>query len=606
MSKKFIVPIFISLVLITNLFLGFSRLDKYSAVDEPYWTYGRISKFWTAIRNHDWKETNINDKPGITVALLSKFGLYKYDPMQYEHLREQPKTDQQLSDIRNINFHFRLPIFLFCTFMLLFFYFLLRRLLGYFIALISFIFIGFSPIIFGISLIINPDSLLWVFLPLSLLSYLVYQKDQKKAYLLLGGIFLGLSLLTKYVANILYVFFLILPFLEYIFLEDKPAVGKYLKKSLIDYLALIGISVLVYFALYPATWINLKILLEGTFLSQAFEKTWPLFAVFFALIGADAIIFKNKFSAVTLNFLSKYKSLLVQVFSGFFLFGIALVLVNTYSGMRIFDFVELLSSPKGIGDGNILQQYSKAMLTDIYSLIFGLCPLALLAFILALSANLKKNLAHKRENILAFYFIIFIIFYYFASSVNDVIATVRYQIILYPLALIISAIGISQIFSIGKIKKYVPDFAAIIFVFIFSLAAILFTKPFYFAYASPLLPERYLLNYKDMGDGSYEAAQYLNSLPDARNLSIWSDKGAVCAEFVGKCSISYQRKELKNEHFDYVVASTGRRSKASKMSEGFDDFLDLKKAYETENYAKKIIIGGREENYVKIVSTENL
>ena len=126
MLKKIITPLVISLVIAINLFLGLSRLDKYSAVDEPYWTYGRTSKFWTAIENHNWKSTNVNDKPGITVAILSGFGLLKYDPMQYESLREDAKTEQQLRDIRSINFYFRLPIFLFCTLMILAFYFLLK------------------------------------------------------------------------------------------------------------------------------------------------------------------------------------------------------------------------------------------------------------------------------------------------------------------------------------------------------------------------------------------------------------------------------------------------------------------------------------------------
>lgn len=606
MLKKAAIPIIIFLVLAINLFLGFSRLDKYSAVDEPYWTYGRISQFWTAVGNHNWKSTNVNDKPGITIALLSKFGLYKYDPMQYENLREQPKTDQQLSDIRSINFYFRLPIFLFCTLMLLAFYFLIRKLFGDLIAILGFIFIGFSPIIFGISLIINPDSLLWIFLPLSLLSYFVFQKKQKKIYLLAAGILLGLSLLTKYVANILYVFFLMIPFLEYIFFEEKPAIRTYLKKSFFNYLLLVAISLLTFFVLYPAVWVDLNVLLKGTLMSQAFETTWPVFAGFFALIALDLFLFKSKIIEKILEVFSKHKTLLIRATSGLFVFLILLTAINTWLGMKPFDLAELLSSPKGLGSGNIIGRYSGAMLADAYSLIFGLCPLALFAFVFALANNTKKNSARIRENVLILYFVIFIFLYYFASSVNDVIATVRYQIIIFPLVFIISAIGISQIISIEKIRKYVPGLAAIFFVFIFSLAALLFAKPFYFAYASPLLPQKYLLNYKDMGDGSYEAAQYLNSLPNAHELSIWSDKGAVCAEFVGRCNISYQRKNLKGKHFDFVVLSTGRKSKVFKMAEGIDDIIDLKKAYETENYARKIIIGRRESNFVKIVSAENL
>jgi hypothetical protein len=292
MAKKAIIPIVILFVLGINLFLGFSRLGKYSAVDEPYWTYGRTSQFWKAVKYHNWESTDVNDKPGITVALLSGFGLLKYDPMRYESLREEPKTDQQLFAIQEIDFYFRLPIFLFCLLMLPVFYFFLKKLFGKFVALLSFIFIAFSPIIFGMSLIINPDSLLWTFLPLSLLSYFVFQKENKKRYLFLAGIFLGLSLLTKYVANILYIFFLILPFFEYIFLEEKPRLRKFILSSLANYLILAATSILVYFVLYPATWIDPGIILAGTFLSQAFETTWPIFAAFFALIAFDTFLLR--------------------------------------------------------------------------------------------------------------------------------------------------------------------------------------------------------------------------------------------------------------------------------------------------------------------------
>ncbi|HOW60220.1 MAG TPA: glycosyltransferase family 39 protein [Candidatus Moranbacteria bacterium] len=606
MLKKIITPLVISLVIAINLFLGLSRLDKYSAVDEPYWTYGRTSKFWTAIENHNWKSTNVNDKPGITVAILSGFGLLKYDPMQYESLRENVKTEQQLHDIRAINFYFRLPIFLFCTLILLAFYFLLKKLFGDIIALLSFIFISFSPIIFGISLIINPDSLLWIFLPLSILSYFVFKKEENKKYLVLSGFFMGLSLLTKYVANILYIFFFALPFLEYIFIEKKPVLSEYLKKSFVNYLTLVAFSMLTFFILFPASWTNLEILLEGTFLSKAFETTWPVFASIFTLVALDIILLKSKVMGLILGFISKHKTIIVQIFSSFFILFTLLVLINTYSGMKFIDFVSFLSSPKGIGADNILESYAGAILSDTYSLIFGMCPFAFLAFIFALFLSVRGKTSIDLELQIIFYFLIFIFLYYLASSVNEVTATVRYQIVTYPLAMIISAIGISKFISCKKVEKYIPNTLAIVFVLAVSFLALFSARPFYLAYASPLLPEKYLLNYKDMGDGSYEAAEYLNSLPDAQNLIIWSDKGSVCAEFLGKCAIGYNKKKLKNFKFDYVVVSSGRESKSSKSFGSIDDVIDIEKAYKTENYLQKIILGRNNSNFVKIVETDSL
>jgi 4-amino-4-deoxy-L-arabinose transferase-like glycosyltransferase len=599
--KKMLIVSILSFVIVFNLFLGLPRLSRFSAVDEPYWTYGRISKFWKAVAAEKWSSTNVNDKPGITVAILSGTGLLKYDPLQYKSLREQPKTASQLDDFRSINFYFRLPIFLFCTLMLLAFFFLLNKLFGKTVALLGFILIGLSPILFGISLIINPDSLLWIFLPLSLLSYFVFQKEEKKSYLVASGILLGLALLTKYVANILYIFFFLLPFLEYIFMENKPDLTAYLKKSSVNYLVLVLISMATFYVLYPATWAHPQVLLDGTFLSKAFKTTWPLFAGLIALIGADILLFKSKVTNWVMDFVSKNKSLLVQLTTGMFLLIIAFVFIDTYLGMKTFDLEGILSSPKGIGAKNIFDSYAGAILADTYSLIFGMHPLAFAALLAALVFNLKKKTAYTREALTVFYFTIFILFYYLASSVNDVAATVRYQITLYPLALMISAIGMSYVISLKHVRKYISKKLSWVLVLLVVAPSLFFVRPFYFTYASALLPQKYLLNTKDMGDGSYEAANFLNQLPNAGSLIVWSDKGAVCESFVGDCLTGYAGKELRAIHFDYFVASAGRKSKSIKISTTFKNNLNFKNLYDPNSPAAfKLIIGNRTDNFIKV------
>lgn len=600
MPIKKITPFLVILaVLAINFSLGFPRLSTFSAVDEPYWTYGRVSKFWTSVAEHKWRSTNVNDKPGITVAILSGVGLLRFDPMQYKSLRGDVKTDAELRDVNSINFYFRLPIFIFALLLLPLFYLFLRKLFDQTIALLGFIFIGLSPILLGISLLINPDALLWLFLPLSLLSYLVFQKTQNKKYLYISGVLLGLSLLTKYVANILYVFFFVLPFLEYIFAEKKPEIKSYLKKSLLDYAILVAISMAVFFALFPATWTNVSLLLKGTFLSKAFESTWPLFAGTIAFIALDMLALKGKITKFILDKISQYKISLINIFAGIFIAIIFAALIDTYAGMRFFDILGMITSPKGIGGDPV-----SAVLADFYSLIFGLHPLILIAFLFGIFQLFQKRKEHPYGAKIIFYLMLFILFYYAASTVNNVVATVRYQIALYPFTFIIGALGLEKILEMlaKKIKREIPQillFGIIILILTYSLISI---KPFYFAYASDLLLNSYLLNMKDMGDGSYEAANFLNNLPDAQNMAIWSDKGAVCEEFVGKCTIGFQQSDLKDSHFDYFVVSTGRKSKTIKTDA--THIIDFPVAYSTENYAKKIVIGGRPGNFVKVVPGE--
>lgn len=613
MRKKFLAPAVIALVLAVNLFLGLTRLESYSAVDEPYWTYGRTSKFWKALDSGELKRTDVNDKPGITVAILSGFGLLKYDPMQYKILRERTKTPEQLKAINDINFYFRLPIFLFTLAMLPLFYFFLKKLFGQTIALLSFVLIAFSPILLGVSLIINPDSLLWIFMPLSLLAYFVFLKNKDRNYLVTSGVLLGFSLLTKYVSNLLIIFYLLLPFAEYIFTQDKKGkeeVRAYFKRAFLDYLILIFFATLTYFVFFPATWINLEKLLEGTFLSKAFKSTWPIFAAFFITLGLDWLIFKSKLTGWVLTFLGRFKKFILWGVAVLFLSLSFFALANTYLGMQPFDFPTILASPKNSENNPLLAMKSVGNIAaDFYTLVFALSPLALFGLLFALaSLFFKKELVYSRRNLTIFYLASLIIFYYLASTVNHVVATVRYQIALYPLAMIIAAIGIYKLLEIFKLTQPKHKVAAILFTAFVSLLGIFSSKPFYFAYSSSLLPEKYFANYKDMGDGSFEAAQYLNSLPNAKQLNVWSDKGAVCAVFVGECSISYMPKNLKKQQFDYVVVSTGRKAKDLKLSisRGTGSYIDFKKAHETDDADFKIEIAGRPDNYVKVVSTDKL
>ncbi len=572
-SKKITTALVILLVLITNLFFGFSRLSHYSAVDEPYWTYKRIPKFWHAVKIKRWRSTNINDKPGVTVALISGLGLLSIDPLPYKSLREEPKNQQEINAISKINFSFRWPIYFISFVFLGLFFWLLKKLLGTSVALISLIFIGLSPIILGISLIVNPDSLLWGFLPLTILSYFVYQKNKKKKFLILTGILLGLSLLTKYVANILYVYFLGLIFLEYIYQQKIISNSwSYFKKAFLDFTIIIATSMLTFFLLFPATWKHPEMVLGGTIFSKAFQSTWPIFLTFLLLILTDLIFFRSRLITFLLNYLARYKKSFKRIMGGLFFLGIIFIFVNVYSNMRFINFEGIMASPKG-GEGFNLLKFTSQTTADLYALLFGLTPWIFLSFIYAIFHNSFRKKISSSENNLVFYFLFFILIYYLASSVNHIAATIRYQIVLYPIASIIAAIGLNQLIQQLKIKKPLQLGLIYFSLITFSFFSLLSLAPFYFTYASSLLPQKYVLNLKDMGDGSYEASQYLNGLPNAHNLTIWSDKGAVCESFLGRCKVGFHKNDVKGFDFNYFVASTGRKSRSLKMSGPFKERL---------------------------------
>jgi len=126
-SERTIIGTLLALVVIIQLFFGLPRLTQFSAVDEHLWTYERIPQFWNALTEGRFKKTNINDKPGISVALISGFGMLQVDPKPYESLRVEAKTAQDIALIETIHRAFRLPVYVFTLCMLPVFYFLLLQ-----------------------------------------------------------------------------------------------------------------------------------------------------------------------------------------------------------------------------------------------------------------------------------------------------------------------------------------------------------------------------------------------------------------------------------------------------------------------------------------------
>jgi hypothetical protein len=602
----------ILLVMAANFAFGFYHIEKFAAVDEPLWLFDRIPEYWHSLKDQVWKDTMVSDKPGITVSILSGAGLIWENPQNYQILNWQSKFYRPFQTIESMYLALRLPLLIFAVLILPLFYYFLEKLLGKKIAIFSYFLLGTSPILIGIVRIINPDSLLWIFTTLSVLAYLVYLKNRRKSFLFLAGAFLGFSILTKYVSTILFIFFLGMIFLEYVFNKNNYSafsVKSYLKESLLDYFTVAFFALSTFFILCPASWFDYKLLTFATIDSQAFSPVKLYFVILVASIIADIFIFKGKIYSLILNFLAARKKVIAAIIFSIFLGSIVFVLINVYVGMRFFDFEEMLISPKSshkleIGSIGIF-------FANFYPLVFGIIPVSLLALFFASFKALRefvKNNA-RPESIAVFYLVIFILLYYAGSAVNNVASINRYQIMVFPIALILGGIGLGKVFDYLRLngsRKLVAFYLAVFILGIYSLFA---TVPFYASYASALLPKKYTLDLKDMGVGSYEAAEFLNSLPDAQNLSIWTDKKGVCYIFKGNCYTGLTISELSQANLDYLVLSSGRESRTTKMSRS----LKIKKdspfnfnLYYADDYPTvfRLNVNGREGQYVKVVKFE--
>ncbi|MBP5993685.1 MAG: glycosyltransferase family 39 protein [Candidatus Moranbacteria bacterium] len=593
----------------TFIFFSFAmiNLTKFAAVDEPLWYNGRIGKYWHNIEERDWKGTSISDKPGITVALSTGPGLWFKDPKAYKTTKYEGEAYTRNQDsIESFFLAFRLPELIVITLLLPLFYFFLERLLGRKTALFSYAFIATSPILIGMSKIINPDSLLWLFAPLSLLSYFIFLEKRFARYLILSGIFLGLALLTKYVANILFVFFIGLIFLEFLYHRpEHQRFGTFLKQSLIELGILTYAALATFYVLFPAVWIKPEKLLTSTIYSQAFEKVAPLFLILIAFILVDQIGNRARIISAVIDTFDRVKRPFVILLGSLFGASIIATLVISWNSLVPYDFSELLSSPKTIATRS---DFIGIFLTNFYPLIFGILPLSLLLVLSIPLALFKKTFLESTAGRAALYLIAFILLYYLGATVNNVAMIVRYQIILFPIAAIIAGITLAWLLeTLGArfaFLRRIPEIPVAILILALGTAT-LATTPFPLSYASSLLPNDQHTNVKDMGSGSYEAAQYLNSLPNAESMLVWTDKDGVCKFFIGRCKRGRNYEALRRDGLDYIVVSSDRKNRTAKMMAG--EILSQKPGlirfdqyYTQPDPAWELNINDRPSQYVRV------
>lgn len=599
----------IAVALLTGIFFsfGYQGLTHFAAVDEPLWTDGRISKYWHNIEERDWRGTRISDKPGITVALAAGPGMWFVDTKDFRGARSKESLiNRGMQDNFEVLYRaFRLPLLITITLLLPFFYILVERLLGSRVALVSYAAITLSPVLVGMSKIINPDSLLWLFVPQALLAYLVFLKRRHYRYLILSGVLVGLALLTKYVANFVIVFMVGLLFLEWLYQKEtrRLSLAHYLKKSFSDLSILVFTALATFYILFPAVWIKPEKLITSTLYSQAFEKFAPLFIVLLVLIGIDLAWNQTRALSYLFRLLERARLTLGWITGGFFIAASLFVLTNSWLGMTWYDFMNLLSSPKTVlGRTDVFGIF----LSNFYPLLFGLTPLILVGLFVGASLVFRKTFFKDDTARLALYLMLFILLYYVGATGNGVAMIVRYQIILFPIAALLASLGIMAIFdrlSLTRVKPY--TFPTLMGIVIGLGIGTLSATPFPLSYASSLLPNQYHTDVKDMGPGSYEAAEWLNAQPNAKELIIWTDKDGVCKFFVGKCRRgfgSYDARRL--EGLDYIVVSSGRESRTTKMIIGQVNSgvpaIRYDQYYRREAPAHEIRINDRLNQFVKI------
>ncbi|MDD5083810.1 MAG: glycosyltransferase family 39 protein [Candidatus Moranbacteria bacterium] len=622
-SRFCLSPVRLFLFVIVALFFGFGsyHITKFETTDEHFWKYERIPQYWEAIRNLHPKQTAINDKPGITTALISGIGMLVGESPQNHRVRDDIATQGNIFTIydttltQKINATLRIPILLFNGCFLFYFFWVLRKVTrDRWLSLWSTLFIGLSPILIGISQIINPDAFLWTFGASALLSFIALLRTNEKKFLALTAVLTGCALLSKYTANILFPIYLFLIFSHFIlrFASEKTrspeSIRRYFHKEFV-FFTLIFLGASIVFSIFmPAALVKPILLYKATIGFPLFHKLlWPI-ATTITLTLADIHCFKAKILRVIAKNINDRQYLILRACSLFAFIFFGAIFINGATGNAFIPFDVLLETAKSNGklafptlqNAHPLVAFTQKLLLQAYPFTFSL-PTTLLLLLLGLW--LKISFTSVRKHKLLFLILTIIPFLYFSAALfGDVLTNARYTILLYPLMAILGALGIRALLPNASAKHPIIITIALIILSTLSLIRI---QPFYFNYANSFLPRQFTVH-DGWGYGSYEAATYLNSLPNAASLIIWTDRNTVCQFFVGKC-LSGTKINVETVVPDYfIITKRGVERGYTFVWKGPSELVPHPRDYyytqeSLSHPAWQLFIDDRPENFIKAI-----
>ena len=275
---------------------------------------------------------------------------------------------------------------------------------------------------------------------------------------------------------------------------------------------------------------------------------------------------------------------------------------NFFPGWQLFEVVPFdTKNLASIESLNYFPNFLEKVLLEFNTYIFSLTPVVLLLALYIWSiCMIKKSIKSS------FYIIAvtsFMLIYAIASIKAGVLNTIRYNLILYPLIGFLAAVGLYDLVRYFS-KKWRIHIVVSFAVLVISSMSLFLIQPFYFNYTNFLLPKDKII-VGAWGYGGYEAAEYLNDLPNAKNITIWSDYYGVCEFFKGKC-ITNQKIDLGKYQIDYYVITRRGGIRYPMGSDTSPRAVKAGKYYSREDSIWRLNIDNRPQNYVKIFKAEGV
>lgn len=636
MLKKFPAALLLALCF-SAFFLLFAihHLANFETTDEKLWKENRIAQYKKGMeigrKIGDWSGVNINDKPGVTLALLSGINLDKVpDPTKLEKTgRSQGKIVYRIfktSTMEEINFGLRFPVVaatatvVFLIILLVFFW-----TKSLFITTAAGVFIGLSPLLIGITQILNPDALFWSMAFGTLVSYLLML--QWKNFIgwpvaLLVGAFFGLALLSKYTANLFILFFLLLLVFSLFEEKDSKDIRWILPIQLLRLIIIFTVGYSIYAWLYPVVINNQELFLRRTIFSKGIGQIfWPV-ATVYGVLFLDAFFIEARITSHFVSYFKKYFPLVLRLAAGALLALFIFVLANAWSGGKLipldhlresYEFTNEFRSPQldlsSFSKNYFPVKFAKIMIVESSNFVFSL-PLAVL--ILAIIGCVLIIVRGKSAFSGFVLFSLLVPWIFFCGGwIAQVFVNARYALFLQPVFALFSAIIMAEISNLISRKALwgpLLSLALAIGIFFSGLRDVKIIIPHYFNYENDFLPKKYSLA-DSWSYGTYEAAKKLNELPEAKSLKVWSDRQAFCRYFVGKCirSANIDRSIIVPDYFVITRRNVVILKNRFHWKDSAYAFKSADEYYSQESLNApywEVLIGQRPDNYVKIIKSE--
>lgn len=588
---------------------GLATIDQFETADEHLWINdlyeGRIHRYWYAMADGDWGGTRINDKPGVSLAYVSGLGLLQQTDVRATVQRKDNTSINYVpEETAKLYRIFRTPLVIFNSLLGLVFLLLIwKTTRDKLVSLVAATLILLSPILLGISQIINPDALLWSSGFASILSFLFFLRSGKFIGGFLAAFFLGVALLSKYVSLILIPFFFIMA-LVYLFfeaenLEKEELMKKRLRQVFIGYPLVIAGGIGLFALLMPALLVKQGLLYSSTIGFKGVGMILEYCLIADAILLIDALLFKG----FSFRFLEKKLRWLKEILPRLlYVFLLALFATSLYDwSARGGNFLQLTGYNLPLISW---KEYWLNYITVSKPLVFSLPPVIIILVAFLWTKSLFKRSA---SDYIVFPLSFFYLVYFYTIFRLDVPSVTRYFILLFPITLLLAAIGLGEAIRLlpGKNKLLAGVVSGIALLLIAGNAyqQLRNIAPFYFNYSNSWLAKGDTVAY-GWGYGGYQAAQYINSqLADPAKGKIWSDYYGVCPFFPGKCVMEGSIKWLNRsslDSFDFYVTST---KGSTKNKSGW------KKALRSGNVSDEPVweldIDGRSANFVKVYKNKN-